>query len=181
VSGAALAFTLRASETDFSLPQPTLQAISPCTNNAWKPSGGKPQSATFLARGSALSDRHPSGRTSRGVPNQDRGEARRSAVVAGLLEERADQVDREDDCRRLRGAKLEQRLQVTLSAEEAASLDAIVESGRALEIDPAMWLPPGSPLQWLVTSSSALVLCLRPHVTSKAPSVVVTFDIILFK
>jgi len=32
-------------------PEPTLQAISPCTNNAWKPSRGKPQSATFLARG----------------------------------------------------------------------------------------------------------------------------------
>jgi hypothetical protein len=49
--GAALAFTLRASETDCSLPQPTLQAISPCTNNAWKPPRGKPQSATFLGRG----------------------------------------------------------------------------------------------------------------------------------
>jgi hypothetical protein len=50
VKGAALAFTLRASETDFSLPQPTLQAISPGTNNAGKPSRGKPQSATFSAR-----------------------------------------------------------------------------------------------------------------------------------
>ena len=49
--GAALAFTLRASETDFSLPEPTLQAISPCTSNAWKPSRRKPQSATFSARG----------------------------------------------------------------------------------------------------------------------------------
>ena len=51
MKGAALAFTLRAPEADFSLPQPTLQAISPCTNNAWKPSRGKPQTATFLARG----------------------------------------------------------------------------------------------------------------------------------
>jgi hypothetical protein len=49
--GAALALTLRASETDFSLPKPTLQAISPCTSNARKPSRGKPQSATFFARG----------------------------------------------------------------------------------------------------------------------------------
>ena len=46
--GAALALTLRASETDFSLPKPTLQAIRPCTSNARKPSKGKPQSATFL-------------------------------------------------------------------------------------------------------------------------------------
>jgi hypothetical protein len=49
--GAALALTLRASKTDFSLPEPTLQAISLCTSNAWKPSRRKPQSATFFARG----------------------------------------------------------------------------------------------------------------------------------
>jgi hypothetical protein len=49
--GAALALTLRASETDFSLPKPTLQAIRPCPGNARKPSRGKPQSATFFARG----------------------------------------------------------------------------------------------------------------------------------
>ncbi len=52
--GAALAFTLRASETDFSLPQPTLQAISPCTNNAWKPARGKPQSASFSHAGRTI-------------------------------------------------------------------------------------------------------------------------------
>jgi hypothetical protein len=51
VKGAALALTLRASETDFSLPEPTLQVISPCTSNTWKPFKGKPQSATFFARG----------------------------------------------------------------------------------------------------------------------------------
>jgi len=36
-----------------SLPPLTLQAIGPCTSNAWKPSGRKPQSATFFARARA--------------------------------------------------------------------------------------------------------------------------------
>jgi hypothetical protein len=59
--GATLALTLRASSTDFSLPKPTLQAIRPCTSNAWKPSERKPQIATFYRTRSALSDRHPTG------------------------------------------------------------------------------------------------------------------------
>jgi hypothetical protein len=34
--GAALELKLRASETDFSLPEPTLQVIEPCTDDAPK-------------------------------------------------------------------------------------------------------------------------------------------------
>jgi len=47
----ALALTLRASKTDFSLPRPTLQAIGSVTNKAREPSRRSPQSAGFIARG----------------------------------------------------------------------------------------------------------------------------------
>jgi hypothetical protein len=47
----ALALTLRASKTDFSLPRPTLQAIRPVTSKARERSRRKPQSAAFFARG----------------------------------------------------------------------------------------------------------------------------------
>ena len=46
----ALALTLRASKTDFSLPRPTLQAIRPVTSKAREPSRHRPQRATFFAR-----------------------------------------------------------------------------------------------------------------------------------
>src|SRR5439155_3301691 len=59
--GAALALTLRASKTDFSLPPPTLQAIYPCSSNAPEPSRCRPQSAIFF-------------RTSRGVCAPKTGE-----------------------------------------------------------------------------------------------------------
>jgi hypothetical protein len=47
---AALALTLPASETNFSLPLPTLQAIRHWASKRWKPPRRRPQSATFLAR-----------------------------------------------------------------------------------------------------------------------------------
>jgi hypothetical protein len=47
----ALALTLRASKTDFSLPRPTLQVIRPVTNKAREPSRRSSQSAGFIARG----------------------------------------------------------------------------------------------------------------------------------
>ena len=80
MKGAALAFTLRASETDFSLPKPTLQAIRPCTSNARKPSKGKPQSATFFARGV-----HYLGATRPGRTVATRPEIRIAARLAGQL------------------------------------------------------------------------------------------------
>ena len=43
----ALALTLRASKTDFSLPGPTLQAIRPVTSKARETSRRRPQSAGF--------------------------------------------------------------------------------------------------------------------------------------
>ncbi len=77
--GAALAFTLRASETDFSLPQPTLPAISPCTSNARKPSRGKPQSATFLAPGPQYLTATRPGRT---VATRPEAGSRRSSPLS---------------------------------------------------------------------------------------------------
>jgi hypothetical protein len=47
----ALALTLRASKTDFSLPRPTLQVIRPVTNKAREPLRRRLQSAAFFARG----------------------------------------------------------------------------------------------------------------------------------
>src|SRR5207248_9984249 len=49
--GAALALTLRASKTDFSLPEPTLQAIGACAGNTWLPSRCRSQSAIFFHTG----------------------------------------------------------------------------------------------------------------------------------
>jgi hypothetical protein len=46
----ALALTLRASKTDFSLPRPTLQVIRPVANKAREPSRRRPQTAAFFAR-----------------------------------------------------------------------------------------------------------------------------------
>ena len=43
----ALALTLRASKTDFSLPRPTLQAIRPVTGKGREPSRRNPQTAVF--------------------------------------------------------------------------------------------------------------------------------------
>jgi len=55
--GAALALTLRASKTDFSLPEPTLQAIGACAGNTWLPSRCRSQSAIFFRTGEACARR----------------------------------------------------------------------------------------------------------------------------
>jgi hypothetical protein len=47
----ALALTLRASKTDFSLPRPTLQVIRRVTNKAREPSRRRLQTAIFFVRG----------------------------------------------------------------------------------------------------------------------------------
>lgn len=53
----ALALTLRASKTNFSLPEPTLQAISACAGNTCLPSRCRSQSAIFFARAEACARR----------------------------------------------------------------------------------------------------------------------------
>ena len=55
--GAALALMLRASETDFSLPPPTVQAIGTRTSKTWRPSRRGPQTATFFATRPVLTNR----------------------------------------------------------------------------------------------------------------------------
>jgi hypothetical protein len=55
--GAALVLKLRASKTDFSLPEPTLQAISACAGNTRLPSRRRSQSAIFFVRAEACARR----------------------------------------------------------------------------------------------------------------------------